>query len=173
MAKQHDTNAVELLKSDHRAVEELFEDFEASSSEKQKAKLAAQICTELLIHMTIEEELFYPALRGSVDEDILDEGEVEHDCAKVLISEIQSSPGGDHFEAKVKVLSEMIKHHVKEEEQDGGMFEQAEDSDVDLDALGVELSERKAALKLQSEAEGPMKPMMRALLGAPGLKAAE
>jgi hypothetical protein len=105
------------------------------------------------VHTTIEEEIFYPAfLEATDDTDIHHEAEVEHNGAKKLIAEIEaSSPEDDYFDAKVKVLSEMIKHHVKEEEKSGGMFSEARDSDMDLDALGEQLATRKAELEGQSE----------------------
>src|SRR5262249_40002732 len=103
----------------------------------------------LIIHTTIEQEIFYPAfLEATEDKDIHHEAIVEHDGAKKLIEEIQAAgPGDDYFDAKVTVLSEMIKHHVKEEEQRGGMFSEARDSDMDLDALGERLMTRKRDLE--------------------------
>ena len=120
-AKIKTTDAISLLKSDHRKVEGLFERYEKSRSKSVKAKLAREICLELSVHTTIEEELFYPAIKETVDEEIYNEAYVEHDGAKVLIAEILAgTPDDDFYDAKVKVLSEMIKHHVKEEEQRGG-----------------------------------------------------
>ena len=111
-----DTDATHILAADHRAVEKLFEEFERSGSRSQKAKIADRICTELKIHAQIEEEIFYPALEGKIDADLLKEAYVEHDGAKVLINDIVASGAEDKFfEAKVTVLSEEIKHHVKEE----------------------------------------------------------
>jgi hypothetical protein len=111
-------DAVALLKADHRKVEELFEKFEKAKSDTVKKALCEQICTELTVHATIEEEIFYPACTGEIEEDLVKEAYVEHDGAKVLIAELsQSGPGDDFYDAKVKVLSEEIKHHVKEEEK--------------------------------------------------------
>ena len=151
-----DTDATHILAKDHRRVEGLFEQFEAAKDSDQKARLASQICTELKIHAQVEEEVFYPALKGKVDEDLLKEAYVEHDGAKILINDIEASGAGDeYFEAKVKVLSEEIKHHVKEEEkQHDNMFQQARAADVDLDALGEQLLARKDELKRQADAEG-------------------
>lgn len=141
-------DAIELLKDDHRQVEEWFEDFEGTNSSAKKQKLATQICKALTVHTQIEEEIFYPAfIEATGDEDMHHEAIVEHDGAKKLIAEIEeSSPEDDYFDAKVKVLSEMIKHHVKEEEQRGGMFAEAKKSDMDLDALGAAMAARKQEL---------------------------
>ena len=151
-----DTDATHILAADHRAVEALFEEFEKASSKSRKAEIAARICTELKIHAQIEEEVFYPALKGKVEEDLLKEAWVEHDGAKVLINDILASgPDDEFFEAKVTVLSEEIKHHVKEEEkQQGNMFQQARAAEIDLDALGERMLERKRELQAQAEDEG-------------------
>ncbi len=150
------TDAIALLKADHRTVEELFEKFEATSSKSSKQKLAQQICTELKIHTMIEEEIFYPAFRGKIEEDTLDEAYVEHDGAKVLINDIEAgSPADDFYDAKVKVLSEEIEHHVHEEEMRGeGMFAQCRQTDVDLVALGDAMLARKEELMAQAESAG-------------------
>lgn len=142
-------NAVALLKADHRKVEKLFESFEKARSEDRKVALVKQICTELMVHATIEEEIFYPACKGKIeDEDLLDEAYVEHDGAKVLIAELsQGSPKDEFYDAKVKVLSELIKHHVKEEEQPKeGIFAQAREAGLDLAALGTRLKMLKDEL---------------------------
>jgi hemerythrin superfamily protein len=141
-------DAIALLKADHRQVEEWFEQFEKSRSEDKKADLAKRICEALRIHTTIEEEIFYPAfLEASGETDIHHEAEIEHAGAKNLISQIEASGSDDYFDARVKVLSEMIKHHVKEEEQRGGMFSKAKESGMDLKALGEQLLERKQSLE--------------------------
>ena len=151
-----DTDATHILAADHRAVEALFEEFEKASSKSRKAEIAQRICTELKIHAQIEEEVFYPALKGKIEEDLLKEAWVEHDGAKVLINDILASgPDDEFFEAKVTVLSEEIKHHVKEEEkQQGNMFQQARAAEVDLEGLGERMLERKRELKAQAEKEG-------------------
>jgi len=142
-------DAIALLKADHRQVEEWFEQFEKTESEAKKQDLATKICDALTVHATIEEEIFYPAfLEATDDKDIHHEAEIEHEAAKRLIAEIQaSSPDDEYFGSKVKVLSEMIKHHVKEEEQPDGMFAEARDSEMDLKALGEQMAERKAELE--------------------------
>jgi len=142
-------DAIALLKADHRQVEEWFEQFEKARDDDRKQRLAKKICDALRVHMTIEEEIFYPAfLEATDDTDLHHEAEVEHDGAKQLIAQIEASaPEDDYFDAKVKVLSEMIKHHVKEEEQPGGMFAEARKSDMDLVALGGQMANRKSDLE--------------------------
>lgn len=153
---QQDTDATHILAADHRAVEALFEEFENASSIGRKAKIAEKICTELKIHAQIEEEIFYPAMKGRVEEDLLKEAYVEHDGAKVLINDILTQgPEDEYFEAKVTVLSEQIKHHVREEEkQHDNMFQQARAADVDLKMLGEQMLARKEELKQLAEKSG-------------------
>lgn len=148
-AQRAKPDAIALLKADHREVEEWFEQFEKSRSDAKKETLAVKICDALTVHTTIEEEIFYPAfLDATGDEDLHDEAFVEHEGAKRLIDQIRAGgPGDDKWEAKVSVLSEMIKHHVKEEEKRDGMFAKARKADLDLDALGESMSARKKALK--------------------------
>lgn len=160
-------DAVALLKADHRKVEALFEKFEATRKPERKKELVKQICTELTIHASIEEEIFYPACKGEIEEDLLHEAYVEHDGAKVLIAELDASqPDQEFYDAKVKVLSELIKHHVKEEERRvHGMFAQAKASGVPLDDLGERMMARKKELtaKLGS---GPLpSPQTRSFTG--------
>jgi hypothetical protein len=150
-------DAIALLESDHRKVEGLFVQYEAAESDDDKKALADQICLELKIHTMIEEEIFYPALDGKIEEDILAEAYVEHDGAKVLVNDISTGAPeeDDHYDAKVKVLSEEIKHHVKEEEQpDTGMFAQARKTGVDLVAIGGRLKARKAELLATAQSDG-------------------
>ena len=144
-------DAIALLKADHREVEGWFEQFEKTRSDKKKQELADKICTALKVHTQIEEEIFYPAfLEATGDKDIHHEAEVEHAGAKNLIAQIEKmTPDDDYYDAKVKVLSEMIKHHVKEEEQRDGMFAEAKKSDMDLAALGEEMAARKRELMAQ------------------------
>ena len=147
-------DAIALLKADHRQVAEWFEQFEKSRSDAKKKDLATRICNALTVHATIEEEVFYPAfLEATEDKDMHHEAAVEHDGAKKLIKEIQASgPEDDYYDAKVKVLSEMIKHHVKEEEQRDGMFAEARDSDMDLKAIGEQMLARKQQLESATRA---------------------
>jgi hemerythrin superfamily protein len=147
--KKAPMDAIALLKADHRLVEDLFEKFEKATRREQKMKLAQQICMELTIHTIIEEEIFYPACKEAVEEDLLDEAYVEHDGAKMLIAEIsQGSPDDAFFDAKVTVLSEEIKHHVREEEKRSeGMFAQAKAAGLDMDELGQLMMMRKQELQ--------------------------
>jgi hemerythrin superfamily protein len=142
-------DAVALLKADHRQVEDWFAQFEKARSADRKALLAGRICNALRVHTMIEEEIFYPAfLEATGEEDLHHEAEIEHAGAKRLIAEIEDSGSGDeYFEARVKVLAEMIKHHVKEEEQPGGMFAHARASSLDLEELGARMAERKSELE--------------------------
>jgi len=155
MAQENYTDAVALLKDDHRKVEGLFEQFKKISNSAKKQAIAQEICTELKIHMLIEEEIFYPSFRGKIEDDTLDEAQVEHDGAKVLINDIEcASPDQPFYDAKVKVLSEEIKHHVHEEEMRGGMFAQCRKAGVDLVALLEPMLQRKQELMAQAKASG-------------------
>jgi hypothetical protein len=153
MPKEQFTDAIALLKHDHREVEDLFEKFEKASGSERKWQIAQQICNELKIHTIIEEDIFYPACESAVEEDLYKEAFVEHDGAKVLINDIMETGGeGEFFEAKLKVLSEEIEHHVKEEEKPGeGFFAQARDGDIDMVALRDQMMTLKE--KLMAEAE--------------------
>jgi hypothetical protein len=142
------TDAIALLKKDHRKVEELFEEYEGTESNAEKGKIASKICLELRVHAQIEEELLYPPAHDDVDEDLVDEAIIEHAGAKDLIAQIEAmKPGERFYDAKVKVLSEYIKHHVKEEEKE--LFPKLKDSDIDLKELGNELLTRKTSLLQQ------------------------
>lgn len=146
-------DAVALLKADHRKVEELFEKYETARG--RKADIAKEICLELTVHTIIEEEIFYAACKGVVEDDMLDEAQVEHDGAKMLIAELEEgTPDDAYYDAKVKVLSEEIKHHVKEEEKRGGIFSQAKDSDLDLKDIGRRIEMRKKELIAKFKTEG-------------------
>ena len=126
-----DADSTELLKSNHRHVEQLFGSFEKATNAGQKSQLAEQICTALTVHTLIEEEIFYPACKGHVEQRLLEEAQVEHDGAKTLITEINAgSPSDQYFDAKVKVLSEEIKHHVREEEESDGILAKAKEAGV-------------------------------------------
>lgn len=154
-------DAIDLLLEDHRRVEALFKKFEKASGDKAQAMIVRQICDELTIHMMIEEELFYPALRGKIDDATIDEAIVEHDNARLLVRDLlEAGPDEDYFEAKVKVLKEDVEHHVKEEEERGGAFSQARKSDVDLNALRKKMEARKSELLgMADRAELPMPEM--------------
>jgi hypothetical protein len=144
---RRDPLAISLLKRDHREVEGWFDEYEQLEADAEKLAMFKKIALALKVHTTIEEELFYPAERGDVEDDMLDEAYVEHQGAKNLIAEIEAMKPTDQFyDAKVKVLGEYIKHHVKEEEQPGGIFAQAKRGDENLDAMGERIKARKQEL---------------------------
>ena len=160
MAKTYEEmDAIALLKADHRTVEDIFEQFEKATSATKKQALAEQACLELKVHTIIEEEIFYPACRGLIEDDLLNESYVEHDAAKTLINEIEAGgPDEAFYDAKVKVLSEMIEHHVEEEEQYvEGMFAQAREAGLDMDDLANRMRARKetAMAELKGHPEIP------------------
>ena len=142
-------NAIDLLEQDHREVEGFFEEYGDLVDGTAKGELAKKICMTLTVHMQIEEEIFYPqARKATKDNDLLDEAVVEHAGAKNLIAEIEGMETGDDlYDAKVKVLGEQIKHHVEEEEEE--LFPEVADTEMDLDAVGVQMAKRKAELLKQ------------------------
>jgi hemerythrin superfamily protein len=144
-------DAVSDLMADHRKVEKLFKQFEeATDDEAKKQKIFSQIAMELKVHTTIEEEIFYPASREYVEEDMVNEAVVEHQAAKDLIAEIEAtSPSDEMYDAKVKVLQEQIEHHVEEEETE--LFPKCRKSDMDLKGLADPLAARKAELMGQDQ----------------------
>jgi len=160
MAETKSEDAIALLKQDHRDAEKLFKEFEEAKGEGRKEKLARQICLALSVHFQLEETIFYPACEGTVDEDELKEGYVEHDAAKLLVAEIEANEGGDddYFDTKVHVLQEEIEHHIKEEEGPGGIFAQARKGKLDLDGLGEQLAARKKELTESYKADGVPEP---------------
>ena len=169
-------DAVALLKADHRKVDGLFEEFDSARGTAKKADIVAQIVTELKIHTMIEEEIFYPALRGQIDESLIDEAYVEHDGAKVLVNDLAAGKPGDAFyDAKVTVLAEEIRHHVKEEERwITGMFAKARFAGVDMADLGAKMKARKDALMAQANSAGlPPAPMAAVGASAPVKAAAK
>lgn len=162
-----DLDAIAMLKSDHRMVEDLFSKFESAKGSSKKKSLAEQICLELTVHATIEEEIFYPSCKSVVKEDLVNEAYVEHDGAKVLIAEIlASSPDEEFYEAKVKVLSEQIEHHVGEEEKRSeGVFAQARSGGVDMDDLADRMRARKQELMKEFKVNGIPAPETRTFTG--------
>jgi len=161
-------DAIALLKADHRKVEDLFEKFEKARYAGRKKTLALEICTELCVHATVEEEIFYPACKDKIeDDDLLQESYVEHDGAKVMIAELlASSPDDEFYDAKMTVLSEEIKHHVKEEEKPGeGLFAQAREAGIDMAVLAERLAARKEQLLAKFKAEGLPPPTTRSFSG--------
>lgn len=159
------SDVINLLKEDHKKVKSLFTEYEELHEKKgsndKKAKIVQQICTELTLHALTEEAIVYPVVRKAIhDEDLMDEADIEHAGAKVLIAELQAmNPDESHYHAKVTVLKEYIEHHVKEEEKN--MFPQLKDSDVDRDELGQkvinfkekEISRTKISTSSQEENE--------------------
>lgn len=147
-----DVDALELLKEDHEHVKSMFEQYDGLSDRAHvtKKKLATEICTELTKHATAEEEIFYPAVRaagGKEQQDLVDEAIVEHASAKDLIAQIMGMESTDElFDAKVKVLGELIDHHVQEEEKE--MFPKAKKAGLDMKMLGQQIAERKAEVTL-------------------------
>jgi hemerythrin superfamily protein len=160
MTSSESTNAIDLLKRDHDDVDKLFsqyEDIKDGDDSREKELLVAQICDALSVHAQIEEELFYPAARSALDQDegkdLIDEAAVEHQTLKDLIARLEQAPTDDPlYDAGVKVLSEYVKHHVKEEENE--LFPKCKSSPMDLDAVGAQLAERKAALTRQASRQG-------------------
>ena len=154
---RRDPLAITLLKADHREVDGWFDEYEQLSEESEKRALFAKIALALKVHTRIEEEIFYPEERGDIEDDMLDEAYVEHDGAKKLIAEIEGMQPSDQFyDAKVKVLGEYIKHHVKEEEQPGGLFAQAKKGHEDLDEMGQRIKARKAELMAELGGKQPV-----------------
>jgi hemerythrin superfamily protein len=139
-------DAITLLRADHRLVSGLFEQFEKTRSATKKKALVQQICTELTVHAQVEEEIFYPAVKAALkDKELVPEARVEHDTLKSLIAQVEGvEPDGENYDAKVKVMSEYVKHHVKEEQ--GEMFPKAKATRLDMSELGTRIMARKEAL---------------------------
>jgi Hemerythrin HHE cation binding domain len=145
--KDKTTNAIAMLKEDHEKVKDLFERFEETNGSTTKAKIVSEALMALKVHATIEEELFYPAVRQNIEDEegIMDEADEEHHVAKVLIAELEKMTGDeDHWDAKFKVLAESVRHHIKEEE--GKMFKEAKKTEIDLDILGGQMTQLKQRL---------------------------
>ena len=142
-------DAVMMLKADHRQVEQWFEELQNVRSLERRQDIALHICRALQMHSELEEEIFYPAfLEATGQRDLHHEAIIEHTAAKKLIAEIeQASPGDDYYDARLKVLADMIRHHVKEEERPSGMFAAAKKAGLDLADLGRQLRNRKQELE--------------------------
>ncbi|HEX7752241.1 MAG TPA: hemerythrin domain-containing protein [Novosphingobium sp.] len=167
MATDEFTDAIALLKADHRKVEDLFAKFESAKGQR-KQQLATQICNELTIHMMLEEEIFYPTVEREIEEDDVAEAYVEHDGCKVLMRDIlsQEQAEDDYYDAKVKVLQEEVEHHVKEEEAPSkGIFAQTRQTDIDLVAMRDQMLARKQELMRQAEDGVLPPPTMHAVEG--------
>ena len=167
MPDQDRLDAIALLEADHRKVEDLFVEFKAAKGAAKKQALVKEICAELLGHTVIEEEIFYPACRGKVEDGLLNEGYVEHDGSKVLIAELLAgAPNEEFYDAKVKVLSEQIEHHVHEEEKrSDGIFSKARAAGIDMDELGNLMKARKKALLAEYKTSGIPAPETRTFTG--------
>lgn len=140
-----ENDAIAMLKRDHDSVKALFERFETAERKAEKQKIAKQAIEELRIHSTIEEELFYPAVREQLKSGVMNEADEEHHVAKVLIAELDAMNGdNDHFDAKFTVLAESVRHHIKEEEDD--MLPKARDLHIDFQALGKKMERRREEL---------------------------
>lgn len=139
-------DAIALLRADHKLVNDLFDEYEKARSASKKKTLVAQICKELTIHAQIEEEIFYPAAKKALrDKELIPEATVEHATLKDLIAQVEGvEPDGEMFDAKIKVMSEYVKHHVKEEQNE--LFPKVKASNLDLAELGAQLTERKEEL---------------------------
>ena len=148
------SDPIAMLREDHRRVEQLFQTFEKSTNAGEQSHLAEEICKELMVHTLLEEEIFYPACHDHMEEKPLNEAQVEHDGAKILIREIQNgSPDDKYFAAKVKVLAEEIKHHVQEEEKPGqGIFAKAKAAGLATAELAQRLAKLKQELLQKAEA---------------------
>ena len=147
--------ALEMLKEDHDKVKKAFKDFEKLDREDAEAvqQLVQTVCEELKVHTTLEEEIFYPALREALDdEDLMNEAQVEHETAKMLIEQLENmGPDDPNYHATFTVLGEYVKHHVKEEEEE--MFPEAKKTDLDFEELGSRMRERKQELVGEMEQE--------------------
>ena len=148
--------AIALLKQDHRTLERLFDEFEKTKDERRKREIVQETILRLTIHTRIEEEILYPALRKELDPDLIDEAIVEHNAAKQLADELQEmEPSDEMYDARFKVMSEQVKHHVCEEETE--MFPEAQQTKADLDALGARLETRQQQLLDEVAAKGEIK----------------
>jgi hemerythrin superfamily protein len=142
-------DAIALLRADHKKVSSLFADFDKARSAKRKKELVDEICTELEVHTTIEEEIFYPAVKAALeDRELVPEATVEHSSVKDLIAQVKDAePGDEMYDARVKVMGEFVKHHVKEEQNE--MFPKVKASRLDLKLLGQQMAQRKEELLMQ------------------------
>jgi hemerythrin superfamily protein len=147
-------DAIDLLKQDHDCVEKAFKEFEKLDRQDAEAcrRLIERVCGELTVHATLEEEIFYPAVREAIeDEDLMNEAAVEHETARMLIEQLQNmGPDDPNYFATFTVLGEYVRHHIKEEQTE--MFPAARKSGVDLAELGERLRARRDELPAQAEA---------------------
>src|SRR5437870_729629 len=156
-------HAIAILKKDHDTVKALFDDFEKAEKTAAREKIIDQAVTALKIHAVLEEEIFYPTVRAHVGTKVMNEADEEHHVAKVLITELDRGANSDHRDAKFNVLAESVRHHIKEEENE--MLPKAKELDIDFEALGQRMLDRKAELKkdgVPKDAEHAMVPKQRA-----------
>jgi len=147
-AASRQLSAISILRADHKLVDDLFKQYEKAKAQGRKQSLVDRICRELTVHATVEEEIFYPAVRSAIkDKDMMDEADIEHASAKELIAQLEAGkPGDDHYDAKVKVLGEYIRHHVREEQTE--IFPRAQKTKLDMVELGSQIQTRKAELTM-------------------------
>ena len=138
--------ATAMLRADHKRVSDLFAQYEKTRSVPKKKEIVSQICTELSVHAEVEEEIFYPAVKQALkDKELVPEATVEHATLKDLIAQVKGvEPDGEMFDAKIKVLSEYVKHHVKEEQNE--IFPKAKMTALDMNELGAQMAARKKEL---------------------------
>ena len=141
-AHAKEKSALELLKADHEKVTQMFEEYEETHTASKKRKLATEICEALSVHAQVEEELFYPEVKAALkDKTLVPEATVEHAVMKELIAQIESDEeGGEMYDATIKVLSEYVKHHIKEEQ--GELFRKVKQSSLDMAELGERMAAR-------------------------------
>ena len=164
-------DAIAILRADHTLVSGLFAEYENARSTSKKKALVAQICTELSVHAQVEEEIFYPAVKAALrDKELVPEATVEHATLKELISQVEGrEPDGEMFDAKITVLSEYVKHHVKEEQNE--MFPKAKNSKLDMEDLGAQILARKEELKPRMEAKAQRPGIVASIKDAIGMPA--
>jgi hypothetical protein len=166
-------HAIAILKKDHDTVKTLFDDFEKADKTAAKEKIIEQALTVLKIHAVLEEEIFYPIVRAHVGSKVMNEADEEHHVAKVLIAELDRSANNDHRDAKFTVLAESVRHHIREEESE--MLPKAKELDIDFEALGQRMLERKKQLKedgIAADAEHAMVAKSNGLGDSPAKPAA-
>jgi hemerythrin-like domain-containing protein len=156
--------AVSMLKDDHEQVKSLFDQFEKVRTRSAKVRLVREALTELKVHAAIEEELFYPAVRRTVGGELMNEADEEHHVAKLLIAELDGMDGTEsHFVAKFTVLGEMVRHHIKEEENE--MLPKAREAKLDFEALAEKMQRRRDRLKAKGTPPVAEEKMVKAAKG--------
>jgi hypothetical protein len=146
--------AIAMLKADHRVFDRLFDEFEKASG-KRKLEIAQELCLRITVHSKVEEEVFYPALSGKVDQDQIDEAVVEHQAAETIIRELEEMDGSeDLYDAKFHVLGEQLRHHIEEEETE--MFEEAKQAGLDLEEIGARMQSKQDELLREVQAKGAL-----------------